>query len=293
MPEDVTLNEHHRYVVDKLDDIDGDTDCILKKIGENSMSENFDMGVLTGMLNQRGVDPNALIAMLGNKRDGWGDGGGTWLILFFLFLLGMGNNNMFGRNNGDGVNSIDRTIFNQSNYEQILNAISTSGTRQEMAVQSLANNLNCDVGSIKGALCELNKDLALTNGNIISAIDRSIGNLSGQLSQCCCNTQRAIENQGCQTRSEIQDLRFLVSSSNSAQDNLIQSLFATQNAYLADQFCQIQMRELESKNEALRDRLQAQREDANTTRILTAIANRDVVSGTYNSTAGTFSGNIS
>lgn len=258
------------------------------------MSDGFDMGVLTGMLNQKGIDPNALIAMLGNKRDGWGEGGGVWLILFFLFMLGMGGNGWFGRNNAQADScNIDKTIFNQSNYDQIMSAINTQGTRQEMAINQLANNLNCDVNTVKSALCSIDKDLALVNGSVMNAIDKNCCAVGQQISQCCCNVTRAIENQGCQTRADIQDVRFLISSTQSAQDNLIQSLFAQQNSMILDQFCQVKMRELESKNEALRDKVIELRENANTNRILEAIANKDVVSGTYNSTASTFSGTIS
>lgn len=290
----MTLQEHHDIVCDKLRDIDDDTDCILKQIGERKMSDGFDMGVLTGMLNQKGIDPNALIAMLGNKRDGWGEGGGVWLILFFLFMLGMGGNGWFGRNNAQADScNIDKTIFNQSNYDQIMSAINTQGTRQEMAINQLANNLNCDVNTVKSALCSIDKDLALVNGSVMNAIDKNCCAVGQQISQCCCNVTRAIENQGCQTRADIQDVRFLISSTQSAQDNLIQSLFAQQNSMILDQFCQVKMRELESKNEALRDKVIELRENANTNRILEAIANKDVVSGTYNSTASTFSGTIS
>ena len=260
------------------------------------MSDGFDMGVLTGMLNQRGIDPNALIAMLGNKRDGWGEGGGVWLILFFLFMLGMGGNGWFGRNSAQADScNIDKTIFNQSNYDQIMNAISTQGTRQEMAINQLASNLNCDVNTVKSALCSIDKDLALMNGSVINAIDRTCCENRQAISQCCCNVTRAIENQGCQTRADIQDLRFLMSSSQSAQDNLIQSLFSQQNAYLADQFCQIKMRELESKNESLRDKVIELRENANTARILEAIANKDVIAytGTINGTTVSGSGTLS
>lgn len=291
---DVTIQEHHDIVCDKLRDIDDDTDCILKQIGERKMSDGFDMGILTGMLNQRGIDPNALIAMLGNKRDGWGEGGGVWLILFFLFMLGMGGNGWFGRNNNQLDNcGIDKTIFNQSNYEQIQSAINTQGTRQEMAINQLANNLNCDADSIKSALFSISKDVALNNGGIINAIDRCCCENRQAISDCCCKTNLAIERGFCGVNSNIQDVRFLISSSQSAQDNLIQSLFSQQNAYLADQFCQIKMRELESKNEALRDKVAELRENANTTRILEAIANKDVVSGTYNTTGSTFTGTIS
>lgn len=289
---EVTLQEHHDKVMDKLCDID-------EHMEGNTMTEGFDSGMLAGLLSNKGIDPAALVAMLDNKRDGWGSDGAIWIVLLFLFMLGMGGNGVFGRNGvggtaeGLGVAGVDRTIVNQSNYEQLLNAIGTQGTRQEMAVQNLANALNCDVNSIKTALCTIDKDLALTGGDIKSAIQNCCCNISNLVSSTSCATQRAIENQGCQTREAISGLGFQMQTIDAATRQFIQQSFCDQNAYLADQFCQIKQREDAREIQALRDKVQEQRENANTQAILTAIANKDVVSGTYNSTAATFTGNIS
>ena len=293
--EEVTLAGHHEMVMDKLHDINKDTDCILEKVGGNNMSEGFDSGILAGLLSKQGVDPS-VIAMLENcKRDGsWGDNG-MLIVLFLILILGFGNGGGLFGNRNVGAENIDRTIFNQSNFENLANAISTQGTRQEMAINQLAGNLNCDANSIKSALCGLDKQLAMTNGNVINAIQSCCCNIQGKIQECCCQTQRAIENQGCQTRADIQDVRFLISSSQAAQDNLIQSQFAAQNAYLADQFCQIKMRELESTNQRLRDEIFRQSQNAQTAQILTAIANKDAISfsGTAGATAFNGTGSIS
>ena len=162
-----------------------------------------------------------------------------------------------------------------------------------MAINQLASNLNCDVNTVKSALCSIDKDLALVNGSVMNAIDRCCCENRQAISDCCCKMNLAIERGFCGVNSNIQDVRFLISSTQSAQDNLIQNLFAQQNSMILDQFCQVKMRELESKNEALRDKVIELRENANTNRILEAIANKDVVSGTYNSTGSTFTGTIS
>ena len=283
-----------------LKDISCDTDEILRKLEGKNMGEGFDTGALMGMLANKGIDPG-VVAMLNDRcRDGeWGGQGGIWIVLLFLFLLGIGGGNgFFGRNGfaGDaGVAGVDRTVVNEANYSRLLDAIGTQGTRQEMAMQGLAQTLNCDVGSIKSALCSIDKQLAVNQGSIINAIQNVGCQLGQQISSCCCETRRAIENQGCQTRADIQDVRFLISSSQAAQDNLIQSQFAAQNAYLADQFCQIKMRELESTNQRLRDEIFRQSQNAQTAQILTAIANKDAItfSGTAGATAFNGTGSIS
>lgn len=295
--ENVDLNTHHEIVMEKLHEIDEDTDCILEKLKEEDhMTDSFDSGALMGMLANKGVDPG-VIAMLENcKKDGnWGDNG-MLIVLFLILILGFGGNGgLFGNRNAVGAENIDRTIFNQSNFENLANAINTQGTRQEMAINQLAGNLNCDVNSIKSALCGLDKQLAMTNGSVINSIQNCCCNLQGKIQECCCATQRAIENQGCQTRADIQDVRFLISSTQAAQDNLIQSQFAAQNAMILDQFCQVKMRELEATNQRLRDEIFRQSQNAQTAQILTAIANKDAISfsGTAGSTAFTGTGSLS
>ena len=297
MVENVDLNTHHEMVMEKLHEIDGDTDCILKKLeGDEKMTDNFDAGALMGMLANKGVDPG-VIAMLENcKKDGnWGDNG-MLIVLFLILILGFGGNGgLFGNRGVNDVAGVDRTVVNEANYGRMMDAINTTGTRQEMAINQLAGNLNCDVNSIKSALCGLDKQLAMTNGSVINAIQSCCCNIQNKIQECCCQTQRTIENQGCQTRADIQDVRFLISSTQAAKDNLIQSQFAAQNAMILDQFCQVKMRELEATNQRLRDEIFRQSQNAQTAQILTAIANKDAISfsGTAGATAFTGTGSLS
>ena len=282
-----------------LKDISCDTDEILKKLEGVKMGEGFDTGALMGMLANKGIDPG-VVAMLNDRcRDGnWNEGGGIWIVLLFLFLLGIGGGGLFGRNGFAGnadVAGVDRTVVNEANYSRLLDAIGTQGTRQDMAMQGLAQTLNCDVDSIKSALFSIVKDLEVNQCSIVNAIQSCCCNLQGRIQECCCETNRNIERQGCQTRADIQDVRFLISSSQAAQDNLIQAQFAAQNAYLADQFCQIKMRELESTNQRLRDDLFRQSQQSQTAQIIQAIRGMDTIafSGTAGATAVTGTGTIS
>ena len=282
-----------------LKDISCDTDEILRKLEGVKMGEGFDTGALMGMLANKGIDPG-IVAMLNDRcRDGnWNEGGGIWIVLLFLFLLGIGGGGLSGRNGfaGDaGVAGVDRTVVNEANYSRLLDAIGTQGTRQDMAMQGLAQTLNCDVDSIKSALFSIVKDLEVNQCSIINSLQSCCCNLQGKIQECCCETNRNIERQACQTRADIQDVRFLISSSQAAQDNLIQSQFAAQNAYLADQFCQIKMRELETTNQRLRDDLFRQSQQSQTAQIIQAIRGMDTIafSGTAGATAVTGTGTIS
>ena len=281
----VEMNEYQSWEHGSLEDVSHDTDAIIKMLGGREKMESFDSGLLTGMLSKQGVDPS-IIALLDRSREDGSLGGnnGLLVLLFLILLLGRGGG--FGWGGNDGVAGTDRTVVNEANYSRLLDAI--GGNRE--AIAGLAQALNCDVNSIQSALCGVDKQLAVNQGSIINAIQNMGCQIGHQISSCCCDTRRAIDNQACQTRADIQDVRFLISSSQAAQDNLIQSQFAAQNAYLADQFCQIKMRELEATNQRLRDEVLRQSQNAQTAQILNAIANKDTIAYTGTITGSTVAG---
>lgn len=257
--------EHIRDTKASLTEIEEDMRCLLKmEKEEKNMGEGFDAGALMGMLANKGVDPG-IIAMLNDRRDrgDWGDGG--LLILLFLIILMGGNGFGWGGRNDCGV---ERSVSAASDFNMLMEAVGTQGTRQEIAVSNLAQSFNCTSAQVQAALAGLSKEIALNNGSVINAVQSAQCGLANQLSQCCCTTQRTIENQGCstrqtivdqgnQTRGLLQDTRFLIQATASAQDNLLQQAFCQQNQLITDKFNALELRdmqrELDNKTERIND----------------------------------------
>ncbi|DBA35367.1 TPA_asm: hypothetical protein vir215_00065 [Ventrumvirus gergoviense] len=286
------MTSYQRWEHGMIEDIGHDTDSIIKMLGSEKMGESFDTGALMGMLANKGVDPG-IIAMLNDckEKGSWGDGG-MLIVLFLILILGFGGNGgFFGRGQAGDVAGVDRTVVNEANYSRMLDAI--GGNRE--AIGQLAQTLNCTQGQITSALAGVDKQIAVNQGSIINAVQSCCCNIQGKIQDCCCQTNLNIERQGCQTRQDIQDTRFLIQATASAQDNLVQGLFNAQNAYLADQFCQIKSREDQREIQALRDKLAEQRDSANTLAILNAIQNKDSIAfqGTAGATAFTGTGSLS
>lgn len=292
----VDMATHIRDTKESLAEIENDIHCLMdmEKEEAKDMTEGFDSGMLAGLLSKQGVDPG-IVAMLNDcRKDGnWGDGG-MLIVLFLILILGFGGNGgWFGNRNEAGAAEaagIDRTIFNQSNFENLANAISTQGTRQEMAINSLANNLNCDVNSIKNALCGLDKQLAVNQGSVVNAIQSCCCNIQNKIQECCCQTNLNVERGFCGVNSNIQSLSYQMQTADAATRQLIQQQFCDQNAYLAQQFCDIKSREDAREIQALRDQVQALREDRNTALILNAVANKDTIAYTGTISGSTVSG---
>ena len=284
------MNEYQNWEHGILEDVSHDTDVIIKMLGGKEKMESFDSGLLTGMLSKQGVDPS-IIALLDRDRNNGTLGDNGLVLLFLILLLGGRNGFGFGGNGVDGlgVAGVDRTVVNEANYSRLLDAI--AGNRG--AIEGLAHSLNCDSNAIQSALCGLDKQLALTQGSITSAIQSCCCNLQSKIDECCCRTNLNIERMGNGIERGLQENRFLISNQFSAQTQLMQQLACDNRSYLAEQFCQIKEREDAREIQNLRDKLENAKADARMVAILSAINGKDTVNGTLNTTAGTWEGTIS
>lgn len=170
------------------------------------------MAMLAPLLQQRGIDPNLLVALNGkNGNNGFG-GDGSWLLwvifLFFLFpLMGRGGwGNGFGGGNEGGCPSgagLANLINNDNGRELLMSAIQGNG----QAINNLATNLNCSVGQIQQAIngvsakvAEVGCQVGLSSQQIINAIQAGNASIASQMAQCCCDVKTAIERQGYENR---------------------------------------------------------------------------------------------
>lgn len=274
------------------DGISGDTLAVIinnggeshkHKEGEGKMygsMDNFMAGLLAG---GNGCGGNS-------NNNGGGFWGGDSLALIILLLLFGANGGGFGNGGLGGVAGVDRTIVNERNASLLMDAISSNGIRQENALTSLASNLNCSVGSIKDILCSLAQGQAVQFGGLQAAIEAMGCKISSEQARCCCEGRLMSERQGAETRAQIADLSYNMASQFAAQTNQIQQAICNQNSLLLDQFGQIKTREDAKEIQRLRDEVANQRASAQTALLLQAINGARGVSGTLDTTAGTFSG---
>ena len=267
----------------------------------NEMTEGFDSGMLAGLMSNHGVDPGILALMNDCRNNGnWDGNNGGFLILFLLLIL-MGGRNGFGWGSGDlnGVAGIDRTVVNEANYGQMMDAI--RGNRA--ATERLADTLNCDVNQLQMALCGVDKQLAINHGDIINAVQSCCCNvrteimqsqnaIQSQMAKCCCDTNLNIERQSNELQRQIQETRFQIQTTDAATRQMITQQFCDQNAYLAQQFCDIKLREDARQIQDLRDKLEEARADARTASVIAAVNGTKCFNGRYDSTTSTICGSV-
>lgn len=216
----------------------------------------IDTGALMALMKDKGVDPG-IIAMLDKNKDGWGDGG-LILILFLLILFG---GNGFGGFGKDGTaatkGDVAAIVSADSTYAQLMDAISTQGVRQEMAVNALASSLGTSISSINGALSAMDKQIAINQGSIVNAIQASTCTIGHQISDCCCKTQTAIER---------------------SNNSIIQAIQA-QTIAMNEGFCNLEKRDLKLQLDNVRDKLAEQAQAAQTAQIIAALKTSSTTSG--------------
>lgn len=139
------------------------------------------MPLLASLCQQRGIDPNMLLAMKNNSGFG-GEGGWFMWVIFLLIFTGWGGNG-FGWVNQNG--NLPNMINNDAGRELLMSAIQGNGN----AIGQLATTLNCDIKQINSTLQAMATQLQNSNSQLAS-----------QLAQCCCDNKMAI----CQQTNTLQ-----------------------------------------------------------------------------------------
>ena len=136
------------------------------------------MAMLAPLLQQKGIDPNLLMAL--NSK---------------------GNGNGFG---GDGVAGIPNLINNDAGRELLMSAIQGNG----QAINNLATNLNCSIGQVQNAINgvmsqvqQVGNQVGQSSMQIINAIQQGNCQIAQQIASCCCENRLAI----CQQTNTLQN----------------------------------------------------------------------------------------
>ena len=217
------------------------------------------MSMIPALLQNKGLDPNMVAALMSNKnnQDAWGGAGCWWIWIILLFFLWGGNG--FGNGFGNGANGIPAQLNNEAGRELLMNAIQGNGT----AINQLASSLNCSTQQLQNAICQIQgqiqqvgNQVGLSSQQIINSIQSNSAAIGSQLASCCCDIRTAIERQGCDSRlATVEQTNTLTSNANT-QFNILGAKIDAQTAIINDKFCQLEMREMQNKIDTLRDEKQ-------------------------------------
>ena len=242
---------------------------------DGGCSNNGMMGLLASLCNKQGLDPNAVFAMMNNRGNGaWGDMGAWWVIILLIFGWG-GFGNGFGggfggRGCAQGLADLGNLVNNDAGRELLMNAIQGNAT----AIGQLSTKLGCDYNALSGAIQNLSTqlcNLGMGQKDVIFAIQNGNQSILSKLCDCCCGLRQQISDfrgdialQMCQqTNALTNSINFVNSSvergfaaTNYAfadQTCQLKQAIADQTNVINDKFCQLEMREMQNKIDALRE----------------------------------------
>lgn len=223
--------------------------------GGNSGGSKFDvMAFLPGLLGgNKGIDPNlaAMLTQANNNKGSWGgDASWIWVILLFFLFGGWGNG--FGNN---GANGLPAQLNNDAGRELLMNAIQGNG----QAISQLSSSLNCSTQQLQNAICQIQgqiqnvgNQVGLSSQQIINAVQSGNNQLLSQIASCCCDVRNAITTQGYENQLAIVNQTNTLTGNSNTQFNILGAKIDAQTQIINDKFCQLEMREMQSKIETLR-----------------------------------------
>lgn len=208
--------------------------------------------LLSSALQNRGLDPASVMAMMGNRGGGLGGDGDIFGILLLFILMGAFNGNGWGGGFGGGNNNSGlplNMLSNDSSRELIMSAIQRNG----LDVSQLASTLNCSIGQVTSGINALATQISTLAGQqglsaqqIINSIQAGNNTLSAQLAQCCCDQRLAT----CQ-------------QTNTLQNTMNQNTLALRDSGSANTQAIIGKLD-QMQNQALQDKIEALREKNST-----------------------------
>ena len=201
--------------------------------------------ILPSLLQNKGIDPTAAMAMMNNNKGGGflGNNGLGDIIALIIVAAIFGNGNSGGIFGGGNNNS-------NAEREMLMQALNRNG----VDIGQLAQSINCSNGQIQNAINSVATQISnlagqqgLSAQQIINSIQAGNCTLSHQLADCCCSTKQVISegfaSLGYATRDQTCAIEKAIAAST-------ESILAGQRAQ--------EMRDLQNKLDAEREKVAQQ-----------------------------------
>lgn len=224
--------------------------------GNEGSGQGGMMSLIAPLLQQRGLDPNLLVAM--NRGGGFGSNEGSWFIwlLFILCFCGWGGNGFGfgGRGNGGGLAN---EINNDYGRGLLMDAI--GGNRN--ALSNLATQLNCTEGQIQSAISALTSQVQNVGNQVgmsgmqtINALQQGNMQIAQQIANCCCQTNNNITTQGYENKLAICQQTHSINDNANANALMLRDTNQSNHLALMGKLDQMQTQAMQDKLDALREK---------------------------------------
>lgn len=189
-------------------------------------------------------NPLTAMAMMNN-----GGFGGTWnnpfMYFIWIYMMRWLNGGEFGMN--QDVQRQLQTIQEQMQDNQNSNLIMQGINGNTDAIRSVAEKMGCDFNVLNQAVCgvqssiqQLGGQLGFSSERIINAVNSGDCNIIQALKDCCCNTQKAIIEQGYQNQLANERQTYQITNSINNASTAVDKGFTTLSFQNQSQTCNLQ-----------------------------------------------------
>lgn len=198
-------------------------------------TNNSIAAMLPALLQNRGIDPTALMGMMANANGGLFGGRGLDDLIALIIVAGLfGNGNGFGfgsNNNGRG----------DAERQMLMDAIQRNG----VDIAQLASTVGCSkdqilagINTVSTAICNQSAQMGQGFNQVLTAMLQGNNALTSQIAECCCGIKGLVTEQGYQNQLAIlnQTNAFQSGINNLAVGQ--ERGFSAMGYALADQGCQ-------------------------------------------------------
>lgn len=226
-------------------------------VPEATQTNNSLAAMLPALLQNRGVDTAALMGMMSGNGNGgfFGNNGGFQDIIALIVIAAIFGNGNFGfggnNNNNNGA---------REGREMIMQTLNRNGV--DIAAIAAALNTNSDailaaINSVSQAICNQSAQMGQNFNQVLTSMLQGNNAITAQIADCCCKTQNAITTQGYEGQLRtVQQTQDIVQNATS-NANVIAAKIDAQTQIINDKFCQLEMREMQSKLDAANARAAA------------------------------------
>lgn len=155
--------------------------------------------MLPALLQNRGIDPTALMGMMANANGGLIGGRGLDDLIALIIVAGLfGNGNGFGFGGNNGRGDTER--------QMLMDAIQRNG----VDIAQLASAVGCSkdqilagINTVSTAICNQSAQMGQGFNQVLTAMLQGNNALTAQLAECCCGIKGLVTEQGYQNQLAI------------------------------------------------------------------------------------------
>lgn len=222
-------------------------------------TNNSIAAMLPALLQNRGIDTGYLMGLMngGNGNNGFfgGNGGFQDIIALIVIAAIFGNGNgggIFGGNGNNGQSTEAREMIMQT-----LNRNGVDIAALAQAVNTSGDQILAGINAVSGAICNLGTQTGQGFNQVLTAMLQGDNAIAKQLCDCCCGIKSLVTEQGYQGQLRtLQQTQDIVQNA-TTNANTIAAKIDAQTQIINDKFCQLEMREMQSKLDAERARSSA------------------------------------